>query len=101
MRIITIPATVELKDVKGDPLPFKKWLIFNLDTYEAVRTPSMVRQAAKIVGIIEDAKETISLEDAQYDTVNGSLQKSNYAPIISRQLLSYYDAVEKAEEIKK
>lgn len=102
MKIVTVPETPKaLKDVQGDPPDFKKWLVFHLDSYEAVRTPTQIRQAAKIVGLIEEANGTIAFEDADLEVVKGALQKTPYAPRVSRQLLGYYDAIDKAEEVKK
>lgn len=101
MKIITCPATVELKDVQGEALPFKKWLLTHIDTFEGVKTPSQVRRAAKIAGAIEESNGTVTLEDEDYEILKSAVASVKYVPKISRQVLSYYDAVDKAQEVEK
>lgn len=101
MKVITVPGTVELKEVQGDPISFKKFLMTHLDAFEGIKTPSQVRQAAKIAGAIEDCNGSLSLEDAEYETLKSAVQSVKYIPKISRQLIAYYDAFDRAESLSK
>ena len=102
MRIITVPATVEA-ELRGQKLPFtfKEFLMAHLDAYAEVKTVSMVRQVSKVAEVIEKATDTMSFEDADYNLVKAACDKVALVPALSRQVVSYWDAVEKAEEVKK
>ena len=99
MKIITVPADVIVKLGEGKDSPdftFKKALIVHLDNYGELKTVSQVREAAKIIDAIEAGNGTIALEDAQFDILAAACKKNVYHPTVTRQLLSYYDAVEGA-----
>ncbi len=107
MKIIDVPADVTPKPIggkggeDGKPISFKEWLTVHIDTYGGIKSPSQVRQAGKIVGAIEAGNGTMSFEDADFDVLKASLQESKYISGVARQLTSFYDAVDKAQEVKK
>lgn len=106
MRVIDVPGDVIPKGIMGKPtdekpVSFKEWLMVHIDTYGGIKTPSQVRQAVKIVDAIEAGNGTISIEDAEFDILKASLQESKYVPGVARQLVSFYDALDKAQEVKK
>jgi hypothetical protein len=106
MRLITVPGKVAIKDEKGVvvenmDLPFKQFLVRHLDVYVETKTVSQLRQAAKTIDVIEASNGNIMLEDEQYRLLKAACEKIGYPHGIARQLLSYYDAVENAEEVKK
>ena len=102
MKVVTVPADITVKGVqKEETIPFKDFLVHHLDNFEGIKTPSQVRQAGKIVGTIEAANGTIALEDAEYEILKSALQSIKYFPKVARQLVAYWDAFDKAEEVKK
>jgi hypothetical protein len=102
MKIITVPEKAVIKDEKGAPveldIPFKSFLITHIDNYGDTKTVSQIRQAQKLIDKIEAGNGTISLEDEQYKLLKAACEKIVYRPVVSRQLIGYYDAVEKATE---
>jgi hypothetical protein len=106
VKIITVPEKAVIKDEKGAPvegldLPFKKVLIQHLDAYGDVKTISQIREAQKVIDAIEAGNGTISLEDKQYELLAAACKNKVYQTAVTRQLLAYYDCVERAEEAKK
>ena len=102
MKIITVPPDVKVK--LGDEereFPFKAALVLHLDSYVEIKTISQVRDAKKILDAIEAGNGTISLEDKQYEVLAAACKSKAYHTMISRQLLSYYDAIEKAADVTK
>jgi hypothetical protein len=102
VKIITVPQEITVKlgtEEKG--FPFKTTLISHLDSYGELKTVSQVRDAAKIIDAIEAGNGTIALEDAQFDILAAACKKAVYHPAITRQLLSYYDAMDTAQDVKK
>lgn len=99
MKIIDIPAdvTVEFSPEQKKAITFKEYLITHLDSYVEIKTVSQVRQAAKIVDTIEKADKTISLEDADFEVLKGATSKMVFIPRVSRQLLTYLDALDKVQ----
>lgn len=61
----------------------------------------MKRQAQKVLAAIETGNGTITLEDAEYDLLKAACVKILYPFKISNHILPFYEAVEKAEDIKK
>ncbi len=103
MRLIKPPADVKVKigEESSDLFTFKKVLIDQIDNYGETKTVSQLRQAAKIIDKIETGNGTIHLEDAEYEIVKAACSKIVYKPVLARQLLSYCDSVESAEEVGK
>jgi hypothetical protein len=106
MKIIEVPATVTVKPIttqKGEDkaIPFKEFLGLHLDAYGNIKTPKQVRQLGKLFDAIEAGNGTISIEDADYDLLKAALEEIKYIPGVARQMVSYYDAVDKAQEVKK
>lgn len=102
MKIVTVPQDITIKFGDGEKVfTCKEVLLFQLDTYAEVKTLSMVRQAAKVAEAIEKGNGTISLEDADYDLLKAACQKIAYVTKVSRQLIPFYEAVEKAEAVAK
>lgn len=106
MKIITVPADVVITFTtqhgdKDEALPFKKVLVHQMDTFDQVKTRAQIRQAEKIVKVIEESNGTISLEDADFNILNDACREFRFNAYINRRLVSYIDALEKAEEVKK
>lgn len=102
MKIITVPKDVKVKVGEEEKVfPFKESLIFHLDNYAEIKSVSQLRDAQKVIDAIEAGNGTISLEDEQFKLLKAACDKMCYRPVIARQLISYYDALEKAEEVKK
>jgi len=102
MKIITCPPDVMVKFDDGEKeFPFKKALILHLDNYGELKTVSQIREAQKVIDAIEAGNGTIALEDSQYDLLAAACKRVIYHPRVTRQLFSYYDAIEKAESVKK
>lgn len=111
MKIIEVPATIKAKpfgtqalvnrDVEVPEMTFKDFLIIHLDSYSSVKSTKMVRQVNKIADAIEKSNGTISLEDADFDVLKAAVEEVKVVPGMARQLLSYYDAIEKAQDVKK
>jgi len=104
VKVIDIPATIKTKPAGAAPemeISFKDWLVKHLDVYQEIKTVSQIRQASKIVDAIEAANGTLALEDADFAVLKGAVEKPFYVPGINRQLLPYYDAMDKAQDIKK
>jgi len=102
MRLITCPADVVVKLDDGEKeFPFKKTLVAHLDNYGELKTVSQIREAQKVIDAIEAGNGTIALEDTQYDLLAAACKRVIYIPRVTRQLIAYYDAIDKAEEVKK
>ena len=102
MKIITVPAdvTVKIGDEEKE-VPFKTALILHLDVYPEIKTISQSREAKKVMDAIEAGNGTIALEDAQYALLSAACKNRAYPQIYTRQMFSYYDAIDAAEEVKK
>lgn len=102
MKVIEVPGTVEPKafDAKGTPktVSFKEFLNLHLDTYGGAKTPKQIRQLAKVFDIIEKSDGHIELEDADYDLVKAACEDVKYVAGFARQLIPYYDAIDKAQK---
>lgn len=103
MRVITVPEAIV---IEGKSVDLKSFLVDALDAYvPAGKSVKMLRQVAKIVGVIDGSNGHISLEDADYDVVKASLHfegdAGSWNPRMGRRVLSFFDAVESAEVVKK
>lgn len=108
MKIIEVPAAikVKLRTQDGDKETdgkFAEWATNVLDFYSEVKTVKQVRQVQKIADALEVANGTVSLEDADYDLLKAAVEAypTKLPPFIVRQHLSFVDAIEKAQEVKK
>jgi hypothetical protein len=106
MKVIEVPAAVTVKPVgdgKGESkeIPFKEFVGVHIDTYAQAKTAKQFRQLAKIHDALEAANGTVTLEDADYELMKAALEEGKYFPGISRQLITYYDAIDKAQDVKK
>jgi len=106
MKIITVPKQAVLKDEVGEPLKnadvtFKMFLIRHLDGYVETKTASQMRQSLKVIDEIEAAKDTLTLEEEQYKLLKAACETLRYPHGLARQMISYYDAVDRAEDVKK
>ena len=105
MRVIKVPADISIKVKNQDnstrelPMIFKDWLQSCLDAHEPFTKGGgkMARLAAKLADRIEKANGEIKFEDAEYDHVTAAVEAGTLAPIVKRQVLGFYDAVEGAE----
>ena len=109
MRLITvqepIKVSVLLEDGRRVPIKqdFKQWLVDMIDGSADKLTLRQVRQLNKIIGTIENANGSISLEDSEYEIVKGILGPEGIAKWFagpSRQLIPFIDAVLNAQEVK-
>lgn len=97
MKIITVPPDVKVKlGEEEKEFPFKTALILHLDNYPEIKTISQSREAVKVIDAIEKGNGTIALEDKQYEILAAACKNRVYHGTITRQLLSYYDAVDAA-----
>ena len=97
MKIITVPSDVKVKLGEEErEFPFKAALIAHLDNYVDLKTISQSREASKVIDAIEKGNGTISLEDKQYEILSAACKNRVYHQAITRQLLSYYDAIDAA-----
>lgn len=102
MKIITVPADIPVKFADGEKVfSCKEVLTAQLDTYAEIKTASMVRQAQKVLAAIEAGNGTITLEDADYELLKAACGKILYAFKVSNHILPFYEAVERAEDLKK
>lgn len=101
MKIVKVPENVKVKigEESTDIFTFKKVLTDHIDSYGETKTVTQLRQASKIIDKIEAANDSLSLEDADYEILKAACSKIVYKPLVARQMLSYYDAVEKAESV--
>lgn len=104
MKIVDVPAPIAVKiGVKGEvveDVDFKKFLVFHLDHHAEIKSLDQLRQVNKIVAAVEGGNGTIKLEDADYTLLKAALQNPKYHTAVGRQLLPFYDAFDKAQEVK-
>ena len=105
MKVIEIPAPIKAKLIgsKDEPkeIPFKEFLELHTDTFSGAKTPKQFRQLAKIAEALDGSKDTFQLEDADYDLLKECLNEGKYLPGVAKQLIPFYDAIEKAQDVKK
>ncbi len=102
MKIITVPKELEVElNKEKKPLTFREFLFNHLDYYAEYKTPKMVRQVVKISHAIDEMKETLVLEDEDCALLQAACTAVKYLPVMSKQIEPYWNAVEKAEEVKK
>lgn len=106
MKIIDVPKSVSVKPIaggQGEPreISFKDFCTLHLDSYAEIKTPSQVRQAAKVFDALEAGGATLSLEDADYELLKAAAAAVKYVPGVARQMVSYFDAIDKAQDVKK
>lgn len=109
MRLITIPkpivvkTTKSIKEVEQNEVHFKGWTQNLIDYYsEGVKTLKQVRQVQKIVEAIEKAEETLKLEDADWELLEGAVKAypTKMAPGVVRQHFPFVDAILNAQVIE-
>ena len=109
MKIIEIPkpVTVTLKAKDGSDVHtegvFCDWAVNIIDFYTEVKTLKQVRQVQVIVEALESANGSVSLENADYDLLKAAVENypTKFPPTVIRQHLSFIDAIEKAQDVKK
>jgi hypothetical protein len=105
MKILDIPATVTVKPVggQGEPrqLPFREFCLTHIDTYAEIKMTGQIRQIAKIAAALEGDAATFQLEDAEYELLKAACGAPKFLPGVCRQVVSYYDALDKAQDVKK
>lgn len=105
MKVIEIPAPIKAKLIgsKDEPkeIVFKEFLALHIDTFSGAKTPKQFRQLAKISDALEAGAGTFQVEDADYDLLKDCLNEGKYLPGVARQLIPFYDAIEKAQDVKK
>ena len=110
MKTIQIPKDITLKVVTRDgqdateEMSFKKFVTLHVDAYsgEWAKTLTQLRQIQAIVDIIEKGSGTIVFERADdFEIYEAALKAIRYKGSIGRQLLPFYEAALKAEEVKK
>lgn len=114
MKIVDVPKPITvkfplIKDGSAEPreITFKEFCLMHMDNYGSIKSPSQVRQASKVFDAVEAAKkgadgqETIALEDAEYELLKSAVGEVKFVPGVSRQLVPYFDAIDKAQDVKK
>jgi len=102
MKIITVPKDLEVEiNREKKPLTFREFLFNHLDYYAECKTPKMVRQVVKVGHAIDEMKDTLVLENEDCALLQAACTAVKYLPVMAKQLTLYWDAVEKAEEVKK
>ena len=107
MRIITVPANLRIKmprqgfvDPEEKDYSFKEYVTDCLDAAQA-KTVKQVRTSSRIIDFAEKANGTLTLEDEDYNVLKEVASPGPFFVKVARQLLSFVDAIEKAEEVKK
>ena len=106
MKIIDIPEPVAVakdQDNKDVKIPFMDFIRNSLDMYEKLgKGIKQIRQAVKIHGIIDsvNGEKVIRFEDTDYEVVKEAVDSAGWKPVAARKMLSFYDAVEKAQNVK-
>lgn len=106
MKIVEVPGdiVVHLRSGTGqieDRVAFKRFLVHQMDSFEGITTREQVRQADKIVKLIESSNGSISFEDADYSLVNDACAQLRWVPEAKRQLIPFLDALEKPQAAAK
>lgn len=106
MKVVDVPGdiVIQLRTATGkmeERTPFKKFLVHQLDTFDGVKTREQVRQADKIVKLIESSNGSISFEDADYALVNDACAELRWMAEAKRQLIPFLDALEKPQAAAK
>lgn len=109
MKRIQIPEdlTVKLQTKEGGTsvtIKFKEFIVNALDGYQPNgKSVKQIRQMMKIIDKVEKADGTILLDVADYDIIKASLHLEgdggSWMPNVARQVISFFDAVEQAEEV--
>lgn len=110
MKLIEVQpdVTFEVAQPNGMKAPqtfkFKDFLVEALDIYAPIgKSLRMMRQANRIVDVIETSNGHLALEDADYAVLRGALHLDDEAgafnPIL-RRLEPFFAAVESAEDTK-
>lgn len=100
MKEITIPGPIKVTfptregEVETE-IAFSKFVSESFDNFPA-KTIKQVRQAVKVIGLAEKATQVLSIEDEDYAALKDATTNVAFIPRIARQLLAFYDAVEKA-----
>ena len=109
MKIISIPAPLKIKVMERTgtlnqvETKFVEWATNIIDFYAEAKTLKQVRQVQKIVEALESSNGTVSIEDAEYELLKAAVEQypTKLPPAIVRQHLSFVDAIEKADDVKK
>lgn len=106
MKIVDVPGDVTLEiltqqGVVKEAIPFKKFLVHQLDTFEGIKTRDQIRQVDKIVKLIEGSNGSIAFEDADYSVVDDACRELRYVPEAKRQMIPYLDALESVQSAQK
>ena len=101
MRRIAMPGNIKV-DINGKETDrtFKEFVIDAVDGCPEVfgRGTKMIRQANKIVGLVEKASGELILENSEYDSLTKALTLGPFRVGPTRQVIRFIDAIEEAEE---
>ena len=111
MKVLDIPATVPVSKVRGRGgvevelhHSFVQFLTISMEAHEPCgKGAKNIRQYDKVMTILEAVTpETtvLQFEDADLDLVKAAVEAFPWIPSASRAMLSYYDAMEKAQDVK-
>lgn len=97
-KIIECPPNVQFEDRSES---FASFLTNAMDLYAPNgKGIKQIRQAVKIMGIVEQANGTLTLEDADYEVVKAAVESCAWKPQFARKALPFFEAVEAAKDAK-
>jgi len=109
MKIVDIPAKAERKVAKragADVVidnTFVQFLRISMESHEPCgKGAKQVRQYGKIMDILDAAtpeSKVLQFEDADFSVVGAAVEAMNWIPEAGRAMQSYYDAVDKAQDV--
>jgi hypothetical protein len=103
MRIVNVPGDVhvDIGNLK-ETISFRKFVVHQLDTFDGCKTREQVRQADKIVRLVEGGSgDAISFEDADFAVVDDACKELRYIPEVKRRLIPFLDALENPQKADK
>lgn len=110
-KVIDIPVAVELEtnvfngavlNRQKMPMTFLEWSTICVDNYaEMAKGAKAARQAARIVDALENANGTCHLEEAEFEILKAAVEKQEWKAGLNRKMIPFYEAIEKAQDVKK
>ena len=105
MKVVDVPEVVKIPLTLEETrdFTFVEFLRGAFDQYEPFgQGIANVRQALKLHGQLDtlNGEKVIRFEDADFTVMKSAVEKSKWRPAVSRYLISFFDAVEKAQDVK-
>lgn len=103
MRLITIPTGSKIAaDVPGGfrTFTFKEWFTFVVENTPGFgKGYAAIRRATKLLDRIENAGETISVEDDDYVLIESTLDDVHFNPKHARAFVPHFEAFLQAQKV--